>query len=325
MNNVYIKRKLNKSTNKFNFYTINNKKITDKKILEKINKIYIAPAYRNVKIYLNKELLATGVDNAGRTQYIYSNYSKEKREIKKLNKLNKLSNNILELKKKINKDLLLKDFCKNKLIALVLKIMDLCNFRGGNKKYEKKYGSYGITTLHKKHILIKNNIIEIDFIGKKGVNNFCMIQNKTIQDIIKKVYHLSSKDNAYLFSIIYKNEHINISINDLNQYLKEFDVTTKDLRTWNANILFLKNLKKYIDNLNSSYYEKDENKKIKIRKKMIKEAIKDTAFSLHHTPSICKSSYIFKNIIAKIEKNDVFIKHMLSRNIIFEKLIKKIL
>ena len=180
-------------------------------------------------------------------------------------------------------------------------------------------------TLHKKHILIKNNIIEIDFIGKKGVNNFCMIQNKTIQDIIKKVYHLSSKDNAYLFSIIYKNEHINISINDLNQYLKEFDVTTKDLRTWNANILFLKNLKKYIDNLNSSYYEKDENKKIKIRKKMIKEAIKDTAFSLHHTPSICKSSYIFKNIIAKIEKNDVFIKHMLSRNIIFEKLIKKIL
>jgi len=303
----YITRK--KKGSIFEYY-IDNKKITNKNTLEKINKIYIAPAYTDVKIYLNGDILATGIDAAGRKQYIYSDNMKKKREIKKFNKLIHISDNIDKLKKKIKKDLSNDKFTKDKLIALVLKIMDLCNFRGGNKRYEEKYGSYGITTIHKKHVILKKDSIEIDFIGKKGVNNHCIIQNKEIQDIIKKVYNMTSKDNPYIFSINYKGKYINLTLLDINKYLEKFDITTKDLRTWNANIIFLKNLKNEIMNMDLLIYNKKTNaQKINIRKKLIREAIKKTAILLHHTPSICKSSYIYKKILEKIENSIIIIKN----------------
>jgi DNA topoisomerase-1 len=320
----YIIRKI-KDNKKYEYYDINNEKINNINILNKLYKIYIPPAYKNVKIYLDKDLLATGMNNAGRTQYIYSDGHKKKREIKKYNNLIKLSKNILDVKKKINNDLLLKKFTKNKIIALILKIMDLCNFRGGNKLYEKKYGSYGLTTLHKKHILFKKNEVEIDFIGKKGVKNNCIIKNETIQNIIKKVYNLSSKEDPYVFSIIYHNKNISVSMFDINKYLENFNITCKDLRTWNANIIFLKNIAKEFEILDKSYFNIDDKKKYKIKKKLVREAIKKTAISLHHTPTICKNSYIYKKIIENIENSDVIIKNVTRKNIVYENILKKIL
>ncbi len=325
MDSYIIRKKKNSNYEYFKVNGNKNIKITNQKILDKINKIYIPPGYKDVKIYLDQKVLATGIDNAGRKQYIYNEDSKKEREMKKHKKLTKLSNNILTLKRKINSDLNINEFNKNKLIALVLKIMDLCNFRGGNKIYEKKYGSYGLTTLHKKHLSITNKELKIDFIGKKGVQNNCIIQNKNIQNIVKKVYNLSNKDDPYIFSITYKNENIKITMNDLNNYLKQFHVTCKDLRTWNANILFLKNFKKIINNnINESYYQLSDDKRLKLRKKFCRDAIKETSLSLHHTPTICKSSYIFKNILEKIELNDNIIMKM-DDNIIFENLLKDFL
>ena len=164
--NDYIIRKIN-NNKKYSFYDLSNKQIKDSSLIEQLQKIYIPPAYSDVKIYLNKNVLATGVDNAGRKQYIYSEGMKKKREDKKYCKLVKMSLNIEKLKKHVKTDLEKSSFTKNKLIALIIKIMELCNFRCGNKKYEEKYGSHGMTTLHKKHLVIKKTSIDIDIIGKK--------------------------------------------------------------------------------------------------------------------------------------------------------------
>ena len=326
--NEYITRRLvNNKVKYYNYYSHDNKVIKNKQLLETLHKIYIPPAYKDVKIFLEKELLATGVDDAGRKQYIYSDFSKKKRETKKYNQLLKLSENIVNLKKKINNDLLLKDFEKDKIIALILKIMDICNFRCGNKTYEKKYGSHGLTTLHKKHFLIKSKQIEIDFIGKKGVINNCIIKDKKVETIIKKMYKLSNKKDDYIFSV--KNNDgndVSINIQDVNNYLEKFNVTSKDLRTWNANIIFLKNFKTHIDNsITRDYFNLDNIKKLKFKKKLVKDAIKDTAISLHHTPFVCKNSYIYKNILLSIEKDDTIINKLIHKNIIFEDFLKKLL
>jgi DNA topoisomerase-1 len=308
MENYIIRKTINGN---YEFYYKNNKKINEVNILDKIKKIYIPPAYKNVKIYLNKNILATGIDNAGRKQYIYSEEMKQLRERKKYNRLKILSENIQKLKKKINKDLNNTEFSKTKLIALLLKIMDLCNFRNGNIKYEKLYGTHGLTTLHKKHILIKNKLVEIEFIGKKGVVNSCIIKNKNIQKIIKKIYNISSKDDPYLFSINNNGKNIKILITDVNKYLEKFNVTYKDLRTWNANILFLKHIKKELDITHD-------------KKKIIRSAIKSTALQLHHTPIICKSSYIYKKIIEYIEQDEEIINKLLQNENV-EDILKDIL
>jgi DNA topoisomerase-1 len=327
--NTFITREVNiNDLKKYKYYYLNSKEIVNKKILDKIYKIYIPPAYQDVKIYLNSKskVLATGIDSVGRRQYIYSEKCKKDREFKKYCKLVKLSNNFNKLKNKINNDLIQTEFTKNKLIALTLKIIELCNFRGGNKFYEKKYGSYGLTTLHSKHMKFYEKSIKINFIGKKGVNNVCVIMNKNIQEIIKNVYKLSSKNDPYIFSIYYRNKYINVKTNDINKYLEEFNITTKDLRTFNANIIFLENLKNEFKKLDGEHaYEEDILKKNKLKKKIIKEAIKSTSISLHHTPAICKSSYIYKDILYEIENNDIIINRLINENIKVEKLLFELL
>jgi DNA topoisomerase-1 len=209
--------------------------------------------------------------------------------------------------------------------------MDLCNFRCGNKVYEKKYGSHGLTTLHKKHINMKGNKMEISFVGKKGVQNTCFIKDQKIQKIIKKMYESTNIKNPYIFSLKdpeNKSKYIHITIKDVNKYLEKYSITSKNLRTWNANIIFLKNFKNEVNDLNSDYFNiniTSKTKKFKIKKGLIKEAIRKTSESLHHTPSICKSSYIYKKIINDILEDDKIIKSIYNKNISSEELLRNIL
>ena len=109
----YITRKM--KNNKFVYYNDKNIEVKNKDVLEKISKIYIAPAYSNVKIFPDSDdLLAYGYDDAGRKQYVYSENFKKKRESKKYCKLIKLCSSIDILNKKVNKDLEDKYFTKNK-------------------------------------------------------------------------------------------------------------------------------------------------------------------------------------------------------------------
>jgi len=297
-----------KNGNSFKYVTKDNKPITNQETLDEIKKIYIAPAYKNVKIFLGQDLLAVGIDTKGRKQYVYSNSFKKKRENKKYCQLMVLSNRIDKLKKQINQDIKKDEYDKMKLVATVLKIMDLCNFRSGQRKMEKAYKSHGITTVHKKHIKISNKKVEIEFTGKKGVNNYCEIYDEEVKSLVKKIYQLSTNNDPYLFSI--KNEdkdHVHVTIDDLNDYLRPFEVTSKDLRTWNANIIFLKNMLCEMDDKYDEYKNMKnptDNKKLKFRKLMVREAVKKTAEQLHNTPTVCRSSYIYKNILQGFEQDD---------------------
>jgi DNA topoisomerase-1 len=301
----YIKRV--KNGNSYSYFYKSGEKVSNKNILEKISHIYIAPAYKNVKIFLNSDLLATGIDDKGRKQYVYSEGFKKKREQKKYCQMMVLSDKIEKLEKHIEKDLKTNYFSKEKLIAIVLKIIQLCNFRSGQKKMEKKYKSHGITTVHKNHVDIHEKNVEIEFIGKKGVNNHCRITDKPIQDIVKKIYKLSTKNDPYLFSIKNeKGENVSVSIYDLNEYLRPYQVTTKDLRTWNANILFLKNLYLTLEEFKRDDFYKKKNPSdaqlLKFRKKILKEALIKVAHQLHNTPTVCKNSYIYKTLYKEFEE-----------------------
>ena len=315
-NKNYIKRI--KNGNGFRYIYKDNRPVNDKNTLEKISKIYIAPAYRNVKIYLNSDLLAVGIDDKGRKQYVYSEEFKKKREVKKYSQLMTLSSKIEKLKSQIQMDLKRDEYDLPKLVALVLKIMDLCNFRSGQRKMEKKYKSHGITTVHKKHVEISNNKVEFEFTGKKGVNNYCVIQDKPIQNIIKKVYKLSTKNDPYLFSI--KNndgENVYVTIDDVNNYLRPFEVTSKDLRTWNANIIFLKSLFYSLEEHEDEYLKMKNptpKKELALRKKIVRDAIVKTSILLHNTPSVCRSSYIFKSIVKDFEEDPKYIKEIYESN-----------
>ena len=288
---------------KNNKYYNKNKEITNKNLIDYFNKYKIPPAWKNVQIYPvnSNKIFCTGVDVAGRKQYIYKANFVKKQKNKKYCNLIKFSEKLPNILKVINKNLT-KKWSKDKIIALILKIMIHCNFRIGNEIYKKKYKSFGLTTLQKKHIKFNKNNIKIKFIGKKGVLNECTIVDP---EIIKNMPIRSSTDY-----FTYKNNKIKAI--DINNFLKQFgNFTSKDFRTWSANMLLLKYL------INSKIKNNKE------RKKNAVKIVKQTSSDLHHTPSICKKSYIHPQILKLyIEQPNKFNNYYMNNNSINKNFIK---
>lgn len=273
------KNKTKKNIN--HIYLDKNGKRVSKKTIQPYLKMYIAPAYDNVKINknMNAKVLAIGYDERDRPQYIYNNKcvkSRGKNKFKKLIQFGKQYNSIM---KRIENDYKSKVDNKNKQIAMILKLIMDCNFRIGNDKYTKENNSYGVSTLLGKHIKTNNGIM-VDFVGKKGVKNTCKIVDpkmKTNLRTKKKRY----KNNENIFQYTKDGQNYTIKSDDVNDYLGEY--TTKNFRTWSANILLIKYLLK--------------------EKCKIKNGIEYVAKKLHHTPSICKKNYIDPKLLEKYERN----------------------
>jgi len=296
----------------FKYYK-NKIEITNNEEIEKIKLLKIPPAYDNVTIINNKKIIAFGYDSKNRKQVLYNPKFIAKQNAKKYNKISASIKFFTKLKRKIATDL-----CggnnsgdeKTMAIAVILTLIFTCGFRIGNKKYEKENNSVGLTTLKYKHLKFENNNkILIDFIGKKGVRNVATCDNLKIYEYLNIKFKnagiaaaaaAGAKMEDYIFSYGPENSKV-ITSNDVNEYLrtisksfsKDIIITTKDLRTWNANMLFLTFFKK----LRKARHNEDNKDTEKIVNKDVKRAIEMVAEKLHNSYSICKKSYIDPKII----------------------------
>lgn len=241
--------------------------------------LYIPPAYDEVKIYKNKnsKVLAKGKDVKGRSQYIYNSKVSKKSSIKKYKQLIEFGNNYHCIMRRINRDMYTYEDSKTKQVAMILKIMNDCNFRVGNEKYTKENNSHGICTINNEHVKVKGDQVIIDFKGKKGVQNKCRIKDKKLSKNLRtRKKTLQKKDRVFTYRI--NNRYHNITATDVNNYLKQFgNITAKNFRTWSANIMLIEFLQKNTnDNL----------------EKGLKESIEKVAEKMHHTSSICKKNYL---------------------------------
>jgi DNA topoisomerase IB len=189
----------------------------------------------------------------------------------------------------------------------------VCYFRIGNKKYQELYGSFGVTNILKKHVSFKQDddgkpYMFIEYIGKKGVLNSCLIYDKDLIREIKEMLKFREDDEI----IFQWNDHgmkIPIKAIDVNIWLNNFDkrITSKDFRTYDSNILliiFLREKKhtpdKYI---------------IAERKKIVISALLNVSKKLHNTPAVLKKNYTQSGIIDMyIHEPTRFIRYFMQEN-----------
>jgi len=293
---IIYRKKINEKNKIYEYYDKNGKKVTDKNILEYINKLVIPPAYSDVEIYfktsLNK-ILYQGYDAAGRLQQIYSPQWRAKADKEKFRALidfgYKMPNMIKEMQKNINA----KKLTKEKIIALILRITSICGFRHGSIKYQKLYGSVGLITLDSSHVKFKTllkagkseKLCYITFIGKKGVKNECVFDDIILINELEKL--VKGKDRKeYIFQYLDSEtkSYKHITAIDINNWLKSYnpEFTSKFFRTFDVNT-------KFIELMHGS---KPSTMTEQQRKKMVADAIKCTANLINNTPSICKKSYL---------------------------------
>ena len=282
----YITRKIKyKRKDKYNYEYLDMKgnHINQSIVKRLLEGLYIPPAYKDVKINLNKnnKVLAIGYDERDRPQYIYNKKFTEKNKKKNFHKMIEFGENYKKMMNSVKRDLYLEGETKEKQIAMALMLVIECGIRIGSEKYRDENESFGATTLEKRHIKVKGDIITVDFIGKKGVKNTGKCRSKRLSRNLRIKKRTLKKDDS-IFNYRKGNKWYSLKSSDVNKYLKRFgNFTSKNFRTWVANLSFITEILK-CENPNSDSQ----------KKKNINESVQKTAHKLNNTATVCRKNYI---------------------------------
>lgn len=290
----YRKRK----ADSFKFMDENGQIVKDKATLDRINKLVIPPAWENVWIspYQNGHLQATGIDAKGRKQYRYHADWNKIRNQSKFFRLRRFAQALPSIRKQVDKDLNRKELCYEKVVALVVKLIELTNIRIGNDAYKKLYGSFGLTTLRDKHVKFDKSNIYFEFKGKKGVNHKIKLQSRRMANLVKKCKDIPGQELFQYYDN--KGDRHTIGSGDVNSYLKEItneDFTAKDFRAWAGSL-----------NALCAFQEIGEYNNITDCKKKIVEVLDCVAHKLGNTRSVCRKYYVHPTVIAAYEKGTIW-------------------
>lgn len=267
--------------------------ITDKKELGYLKSLGIPPAWKDVKIAKNKraKILATGVDNAGRLQYIYHPSFRARREQEKFERVLRFARALPNMRRKVDKDLKRPKLDYQKVMATIISIMDRTYIRVGNDTYAKDNHSYGLTTLRSKHTTVEGNVITFDFVGKSGQHHVKRINDRTLARVVRQLDDLPGYEvfKYYDYSSGSSGHIKDVKSTDVNAYIKDVmgeEFSAKDFRTWAGTLIASAEL---------ALAERAESEKD--RKKTITACVKKVAKKLGNTPAIARASYIDPRII----------------------------
>ncbi|MCW3116360.1 MAG: hypothetical protein JWM28_442 [Chitinophagaceae bacterium] len=278
-------------------YLFNQKIIRDKKIIERIKKLVIPPAWRNVWICKNPagHIQATGFDLRNRKQYIYHPGWKALRSETKFHRLYEFGKSLGNIRKQVQKDLLQKDLTESKVLATLIAVMDKTYIRIGNAEYEKANGSYGLTTLKDKHVTIRGDTVRFSFKGKKGIVHDITLNNKRLAKTVKQCRDIPGKELFQYYETDGSRRTIDSGM--VNNYIRQasgHDFSAKDFRTWAGSLYALECL--------CTAGNADE--PTGTRKK-IALILNEVSRRLGNTPGICKKYYVHPALLRLYEEGNL--------------------
>jgi DNA topoisomerase-1 len=281
----------------YRYYDENDKAITDKKLLKRLKGLIIPPMWDDVMIcnWEDGHIQATGRDAKGRKQYIYHSKYEEARQQEKFDRMLDFGKNLPAMRKINLKHVKKSKWSKEKVLSLVVMVLDETGLRIGNRQYAERNGTYGLTTLRRKHIEINSDSVAFEYKGKSNQIRQVEIDDTYLSGLIKKSSELPGYE---LFR--YKddsNQWRSIDSDDVNQWIHEHmgdQFSSKDFRTWVASRLAIE---LYPDALSV--------KKDFPRKKFTNILLRLVADELGNTPTVCKSYYIHPIILGKISEQSI--------------------
>ena len=293
--NSGIRRK--KVNSGFEYYNQKAEKISNEKILDRIKKLVLPPAWEDVWIapQSNAHLQATGIDQAGRKQYRYHHdWSKHRNETKYF-RLLEFGGKLSDFRKNILKDLRRKEFDERKVLAISVDLMQKTLIRVGNEEYKNLYGSYGLTTLRDRHVQINGNKLRLSFKGKKGIEHEIDLKDRRLAEMVKKCREIPGQELFQYYTP--DGEKRSIGSGQINKYIREVtdcDFTAKDFRTWSGTLETLRQL---------AGFDYPDNETLK--KKIIVSALDEVSSKLGNTRAICKKSYVFPPLLDSYLNEDL--------------------
>jgi DNA topoisomerase IB len=279
----------------FVYYNHVGRRVTHPRELARIRKLAIPPAYTKVWICTHPRghLQACGRDARGRKQYRYHPDWRRLRDHGKFDRLVAFGKALPMLRRRVRRDLALPGLPCDKVLALVVRLLDETLIRVGNETYARENQSYGLTTLRSKHLREERGRLHFVFKGKSGKRRDVLLDDKRLIRIIRRVQQLPGQQLFQYLDDDGKRRGIDSTM--VNRYLceatgngEQHEFSAKDFRTWGGTVIAAGIL------CRTPLPEKGGEK---ARRAVLAEAIKQVAERLGNTPAVCRASYIAPQLL----------------------------
>jgi DNA topoisomerase IB len=264
--------------------------LTDGDTLERIRALAIPPAWREVWVCGDPfgHIQATGLDEAGRKQYLYHERWQLRAAQRKFESMREFAAALPKLRRAVKRDLVREGVPRERALACAVRLLDLGFFRIGGEEYAETNESYGVATVLRKHVAIEGEEIVFDFPAKSGQRRVQSIRDPEVKAAIEAMRRRRSGPDDLL---VFRESRgwRDVRSEDVNDYLQEKageEFSAKDFRTWHGTVLAAVELAREGAPVSKGKSES-----------AIRAAIKRVAERLGNTPAVCRSSYIDPRVL----------------------------
>jgi DNA topoisomerase IB len=272
-------------------------RLTDEETLARIRDLAIPPAWEEVWIcpFPMGHIQATGVDARGRKQYRYHDKWRERRDQQKFDEMIDFARALPAMRRRVAADLDSDGMTRERVLACAVRLLDRGFFRVGGEDYAAENESYGLATIHKRHVrLIDDRTLVFDYPAKSGQRRVQSIVDAEVYEIVDA---LKRRRGGSPELLAYRDGRRwrDLKSADINAYVKEVtgaDFSAKDFRTWNATVLAAVALAVSGPAAQAS---------ARARKRAVNRAVKEVAHYLGNTPAVARASYVDPRVFDRFE------------------------
>jgi DNA topoisomerase-1 len=263
--------------------------ITDPELRARFEHLAIPPAWTDVWIapYVNGHIQATGVDAAGRRQYIYHPTWREQKDRIKYDRALALAESLPTARRLVTVDLRQEGYPRERALAAGFRMLDTGSLRVGNERYAQQHGSYGLTSLLCTHATVSGDTVTLDFPAKSGEEWQSEITDPDLATVVRSLKRRGPQ--ARLLAWKSGRTWHPVDPEEINAYVKERtggEFTAKDFRTLHGTLAAAVSLARH----------GPEDRKT-ARARALTAAMRDASVVLGNTPAIAKKSYVDPRLV----------------------------
>jgi DNA topoisomerase I len=281
----------------FIYVDASGRKLRGGRHLARIESLVIPPAWTDVWICRDEagHLQVTGRDDQERKQYIYHERWREASNFAKFRRMLKFGTILPEIRRNVSRQLRQRNDSREKLCSLLLALLDHTSIRVGNEEYVQENGSYGLTTLRRRHIASEGPAVCLRFRSKSGKQHCVELADRRLAKLV-----LRSRDLPGQHLFTYQNgngEYVPATSDDVNTYLRELtgeSFTAKDFRTWKGSAVAAGML-----------YDRPQVAPRTRRRKVVASVVKHTAEVLGNTATVCRKYYVHPRLLESYEEGSL--------------------
>ena len=280
----------------FSYEEVDGATITDREVIDRINELAIPPAWKEVWIcpHPNGHIQATGIDTAGRKQYLYHPHWREARDREKFGEMERFAKSLPKMRELTKADLSRRGLARERVLACAVQLLDLGFFRIGSERYAEENETFGLATLRRKHVEVRAGVASFKYKAKGSLDH-----NQEIADpvVVPTIKALKDRDGGGYELLAYRSGRsawADVTAAEINEYLKQVtggDHSAKDFRTWNATVLAAVELAA----------DGTEATTKAARSRAAAAATKRVATYLSNTPAVCRKAYIDPRVFDRYE------------------------